>query len=644
MLLVWLTLFIVLTIVLFFLPGRAVLYFFQIPLAKRDEFILSWCIGLACFIIVSYIFAWLQAPYLVLLTFFAIDFVFLYRLLRFKQLPLLYSYRLNPLVLITVVTGALIHLSITFFSGWYGNRGLQFIGVNAIDGLTHLSYIHALMNSFPPKNLAFAGVELRGYHYFYDFLLSRFTLFFNFPLYDLYFRMFPFFLSCLFGSVFYVWARLFTHKRVVACFVLIFVFTLQSFTPLFTYHYALFYSGLFYGVGLLLNPPLVLSLIFLLSGLFFLPKILEKRGYVILTALFLGLLSQIKVYAGFIGILALVVYCLVLFFKRRSLSTSIVTFITCVLTALLTYFTFVINNSGTVTLVWAPLVFYDHFMRQWFFHEWNWEQRRVIFLEHSNIPRLIILYAEALSVFWIINLGTKLVMLKDIRNMFSLSFWRNPYVLILVVCFLVPLIMISFFIQSVSIFDITQFMWIGMILLSIPAGISLGNLFVARGYIVKTICLLLVGLLAGVEIYLHLKGYVFEPTGIFLSKDQESVLMTLKKTVSETQYVTVLPRYDEVTKDLDWGQRGLIGPIAGRTAYLETISTVFDFGKEHDVRKQNLRDLRASLLNCDTSKVSEVMNRIGTQYLLAFESYTCLQSGNMAAPVKTAQGLYFYRF
>ena len=56
------------------------------------------------------------------------------------------------------------------------NNGLVFYSINATDAMYHVSLIGNLMHHFPPTHGGLDGVALRGYHFFYDFLLANFSL------------------------------------------------------------------------------------------------------------------------------------------------------------------------------------------------------------------------------------------------------------------------------------------------------------------------------------------------------------------------------------------------------------------------------------------------------------------------------------
>ncbi|HEX8966172.1 MAG TPA: hypothetical protein VF820_07105, partial [Patescibacteria group bacterium] len=167
----------------FYIPG---LYFLSLgnnSFTKEQKQFLAWPLGYSAFILLSYIGGWIGFPWLSLLFVVLIS---LYVLIR-KRFIVDFSFpKTHWVVLLLITLGSLAFTGMSFFSGIETAHGLQFIGtVNSTDGLMHIAHIKTQVFFFPPPSAGFAGYSMHGYHYFYDFLLSRFSLFFHFSANDL---------------------------------------------------------------------------------------------------------------------------------------------------------------------------------------------------------------------------------------------------------------------------------------------------------------------------------------------------------------------------------------------------------------------------------------------------------------------------
>src|SRR6185437_7448230 len=78
--------------------------------------------------------------------------------------------------------------------------------------------------NFPTQLFAFAGLSLKGYHFFYDFLAAEFISFYHLDIYDVVFRLLPFFISALYGMSFIAVARFLKMDKTTSIFLLYLAF------------------------------------------------------------------------------------------------------------------------------------------------------------------------------------------------------------------------------------------------------------------------------------------------------------------------------------------------------------------------------------------------------------------------------------
>lgn len=240
MFLLWI-LFTFAAIISFYIPGYVLLNLLNAKLKKFELTISSWIIGVCLFLLTTYLLAWVNATEYSLIVISIFFFVYLYKI-RFifsktqpgiwknvAQWLIKYQKNLDYLSIIIVILGSISFLTITMLSGLETRNGIKFYGLNSVDGIEHLARIKNLAQFFPPTHPGLAGVRLNGYHYFYDFLVSRFVLLFHFKAEDLYFRLFPFLIYLFYGGAFYLIASYITKQKIEKAMVIFFVYFVYAF-------------------------------------------------------------------------------------------------------------------------------------------------------------------------------------------------------------------------------------------------------------------------------------------------------------------------------------------------------------------------------------------------------------------------------
>lgn len=188
----------------FYVPGALAIDFANPKIGKGERFISSWTVGISLFLLGIYIFSWLNFWYGYL---FILAILAIYAFFKKREIFYFKKETIDIKILLLIIIGSLFFLGLTFKSGIFLKDGFQLVGVtNSTDGLMHLAFIKNMLTTFPPVHAGLANVPLRGYHYFYDLLLSRFVLYYHFSPEDLHYRLFPFFMSLIYGSGFYLFS------------------------------------------------------------------------------------------------------------------------------------------------------------------------------------------------------------------------------------------------------------------------------------------------------------------------------------------------------------------------------------------------------------------------------------------------------
>src|SRR3989344_3271810 len=633
MMLITFFLFFIACVFSFYIPSLVFVDVLKLKLKKGHAFIVNWVLGVCFFILLTYLLAWLNASYAI---FAVLIFCLIYTLQKKIILRTISFKNIDLWAMSIILLGSLSFLSITFFSGIRTQEGLQFIKTNSTDGIVHLARISNQVIHFPPQYPGLSGVEFKGYHYFYDFLLSRFALFFHFSPFDLFFRFFPAFISLLYGGSFYLISSSITKDKITSRMILFVAYFSQSAAfilfPLYN-NYEIVQGGqLVQSISLILDPSIVLGIGILLSGLFLLPKIKESWKYGLLVGLILGVLSQVKIYAGITGISCLIIYSCFAFIKYKE--KYILNYLSAVLTAgILTVITYFPNNFGIGSLVFAPFLIYRQYIEQIFFTSLHWEIKRIIYEEHNNVIRIIQLYIEAFIIFWIVNLGIRIVSLFFIKKIITRQFWKNDNNIILLAMVLIPIIIPSFFIQSISVFDILQFDWIVLTLLSIPTGLVLGEIVQKKNILIKGIISLLFIIIITQNAY-FVFSYLFPSGKYIISQKDTRFYEKISSIVPQKSFIATLQENDIP----------MVAGLTGRSTYFEKEMILFPLDDIYNERRNNLVQLKESIENCNYEEVNNQMHKINTRYLITPFISPCLAKSPAVKEYIAAENLAFYEF
>lgn len=624
-------LFVITTSIVFYIPGLILLSCFKNSFSAIEKFVLSWGIGYSCFIFLGYIGSWIHIAYLPLLVFLLTGYGIFYK----RSFLKLSFEKVDWRVMSILIVGSFAMTSMSFLSGLVTSHGLQFVtNDNSTDAVMHVARIKTQMYLFPPVYTGFFGYVMHGYHYFYDFLLSRFAVFFLFTPEDLYYRLFPLFISLLYGGAIYLFSTRFTKKATDKLWILFFAYFAQSFgflLSLFTKKIDIANGlGLVQPQQLILDPSIIFAIALLLLGSYVL---LDKKitgGNAIISGLLLGLLAQLKVYGGIIALGMLVVLILYRLVIKREIKWHIVTFGIAFLLTALTYFP---NNLGVGKLIFSPFFIYTAFIKQnSIFNSWNWDIRMIIYTAHHNIPRILLMYTEAFILFWILTLGSRIIIIGKSLVLLKKNFWTNEQNVLLILLIIIPLGVASIFVQSISIFDTVQFLWLVGILLCIPAGIFYGQLTEkfpkwGKGLLIAGVIFLSLGSFIANEY-----TYIIYPIFITVPTRQMEVVKTIQKTVPRVSYFVVAPAFvvnKDGIKEFYYYGAPLLADLTGIRTYYEYEVPVFPDEKKVDVRKRQVEQITLSTRKCDGISVLHIMKQIGTQYLLTESENSCKNISHM---------------
>lgn len=375
----------------------------------------------------------------------------------------------SALITLLVLTGTIIWSLVTVKNGLLLNYGFGFWGPNGHDVIWHLSLISELQKNIPPQNPVYAGIPLNNYHYFYDLLVAKSASLFNINVLDLVFRFFPLTLAFLAGILIYKLTFRISNSSTASFWATFFLYFGGSFGWVISY----FRNGNFGGetmfwaqqsISTLLNPPFAISLSLLLAGLNIYYNLKEKKDILNFLGLVLlfGTLIEFKAYAGVLVLVSLLLINLEKIVKKDFSDLGLL-----IGTLLLSTMVFLPNNSRSESLIeLMPLWLVASMVTSQDRLSWY---RMTITLQSGVFYKVVYANTVGILIFISGNFGTRLIGLLSIKEMFR----ERMLSYILILSIILPLL----FIQKGNSWNIVQFLYYGLFIMAIFAGIAVDKLF-----------------------------------------------------------------------------------------------------------------------------------------------------------------------
>jgi hypothetical protein len=457
--------FVFVCVVYFYLPGRYLLRKLSLVSSTDSSPFISFVSGILLFTFLMYCLSFNHAYFLIIPITILVD----YLELRNRK----YGFAVHPTqrkpLAIVLFMGILFSLSIVL-TGVFGNTI-----TNRSDDVIHLAYIREMIHHFPPDNPGFAGVKLQGYHFFYDFLVASVHNISGVSVYTLYFQCFPLLVAVLWAFGVYA-VVLAWYKRIDmalwAVFLTIYgggfgyILRLQG-HPNISLGNAF---GINQPISALLNPPFAISLILVVTALYTILQYQNtgKWGWLFVLAFCAGLSFMFKVYAGIIigsGFVMLVVHELL----QRKFRIMWPIYLYIILVAL----TFLVFSGKGNALIWAPL-WAPHKVLNELLPWYGFAEKQYTYYRLNVLKEIVHIEFDGLMLFVFGNLGTRVVGIVilvigwlKIRKPISL------FAQVLLVMTLVSIGIPLFFLQSGKVFEIIQFAWYYLFLVSLSSAVGI---------------------------------------------------------------------------------------------------------------------------------------------------------------------------
>lgn len=518
--------FFILIFLVFYFPGRLLL---RITGYKFDSFLITFSsaliVGITLFLFTTYILAWANLAILYnLIIPVALIFEYKHSFSEFKQKIKTKKELWKEIFLI--VLGSIIMVYLSWRSGSYQNGDLLFYGVNAKDSIFHLSIIGSLISNFPPSHPGLSGVYFHGYHFFYDLLIANFSKFYQLNTLDLFFRFFPVLISLMYGLTSFALAKFLRWKKITTILFIFLMYFVQSFDFFAFYIYKFFNlnydsSGITQSLVNILEPGVILSISFVFIGFVLLFSKKTNWSFLVL-ALLIGIMPQVSIYSAvlfYTGLFAVAVQSLLT--KRNFYYLKVLIF-----SGIISAIAYLPLNYGAGGLIFAPLLIYKNFIDSaWIFKNLDWNVNYIIYIQNNNYLHIAYFYFIAISLFLITGLGARILIIFGIKKIFNKKFYIPENIFwssSIVVSFIIP----SFFIQSVSVFSIIHFFWIGYILLLIPTAFTLGSKLEKSGKSFIFLSFLILSILFLPDLIKIVRTYSVEPIIIGSELVKQSNIMS----------------------------------------------------------------------------------------------------------------------
>lgn len=355
--------------------------------------------------------------------------------------------------------------------------GLGFWGPNGHDGIWHL----ALANRLSRLSLempSFAGATLSNYHIGYDLLLGLLSRVTTIPIGTLYFQILPPLIALSIGLLTYKLVLDWKANKAKAIWAVFFVYFGGSFGWIVTLirNQGLGGESMFWAqqqISTLINPPFAFSLLLLLAGLIFVLKMEKEKSwvYMLCSAICFGILIEIKVYAGVLAILGLLVAGTYQLFRGKGFGLLTVFLIALAISGLLYFF---FNRGSGSLIVFQPFWFLETMMAVSDRLGWPRFYSAMMSYKSGQIyVKEVLAYGAALAIFIIGNLGTRVLAIKTIFRPGGKEGFLHIFVLTAIAAGIVAPML---FVQKGTPWNTIQFFYYSLFFLGILAGIAVGDI------------------------------------------------------------------------------------------------------------------------------------------------------------------------
>lgn len=312
-----------------------------------------------------------------------------------------------------ILTGTVTWSLTMIKSGWHYKYGLGFWGANGHDGVWHLALIEGLAKGSGQMPV-FAGEAIKNYHIGFDLLLAIVHRLSGIPSSVLYFQLTPPLLALAIGWLTYKFVNEWTRSEVTGLWALFFVYFGGSLGWIVGHGESTFWST--QAISTLINPPFALSLVLLLIGL-----LLLKRKKWIWAGIVFALIPHVKIYGGLLAFAGLLAGSIKNHNLLKTLGVGVGIY-------LIINYQLLTNNSQLI--IWQPGWYLETMMGLSDRLSWpHFYSAMINYRLTKNWLKAIPAYAVAFGIFWVGNMGTRILAIKQMKRLS----WENIFMLTIII-------------------------------------------------------------------------------------------------------------------------------------------------------------------------------------------------------------------
>lgn len=503
-------------------------------------------------------------------------------------LVLIYLARKEKKHLLVVAIGWLIgsaSLITVFRSGLIYPYGLGLWGPNGHDAIFHLSVSeHFAKNLFSLAHPQISGEKLANYHFGFDWLLGAVNRLTTLPQLDLYFRLLPIVIVLVLVVALYhlLVSWRYTKREILLSYAFVFLAGSAGFIlRLITGGNPISGESVFWAnqsISMLLNPPFALSLVFLVLFLYLVEKHPHRLSLkeLIFYGVIGGLLSQIKIYAFLLLVLALLLRKK----YRLFLAVSTIGF-----AFLFPSLSFSGGSPFVLNPLWFPRSMFESFDRIYIARlATAWQ----VYENNGVFPKLLAVNLLGIVVFYAGNLWVRLLGLPKLLDK-GLSLSQNLTKVIILAGLIIPLI----FTQKVNPWNTIQFMYYSLFFLGIFAAKQIGDWFSKLSNFSFTVLSLAIVALTSVTTLGTLSEYTTAQSASRVSLTELRSLDLLRRqedgvVISPLTYSRVITPFPDPRPLYVYVSTAYISALTGKEEYLSDTINLDITGFDYQERTKNV--------------------------------------------------------
>jgi len=441
-----------------------------------------------------------------------------------------------------IVLGIVGQLFLVAPSGFTYNDGIRFYGVNAHDGMWHVTLMESLSHTFPPELPTYSGIPLKGYHYVIDLWGSELARVFQIPAVDLTFRWFPLLFSLITGLGSYAFLRRITKTKTAVYVGLFLMYFAGSFGYVLSIIGHQRHAGetAFWAqqsISTFINLPLGASFALVVVTLLLLHIYFkeEQISLLWLASLLIGISLPVKAYGG---VLMVGGFCFILmiygFIKRRPAVFGPMMF--SVLLTLL--FVLPQLQPGKPSFLIQPGWFLKTMMESPDHVNYPlWELQRQTYAAHNNYPRIIEYWMIAFGIFFVGNMGARTIgLLAYKKRSFTILFmW-----IVMVTSIAIPTLLL----QTGIVWNAIQFVYYALFVMNFLTAMVIDSIPRPRFRVIVVILLVACSLPTSVKALLDYGKMYSKSDSYFLIPNKELEALSFVNSLPDSAKILTAYSYE----------------------------------------------------------------------------------------------------